>query len=79
MAVSDLRNLSHAMMANIRENLVWTFAFNIIGIPIAAGVLYPFTSWLLDPSFAAIAMILSSLCVLVNSLRMRHYNPERAW
>lgn len=72
MAVSDLRNLSHAMMANIRENLVWTFAFNIIGIPIAAGVLYPFTSWLLDPSFAAIAMILSSLCVLVNSLRMRH-------
>ena len=78
MAVSDLRNLSHAMMANIRENLVWTFAFNIIGIPIAAGVLYPFTSWLLDPSFAAIAMILSSLCVLVNSLRMRHYNPERA-
>ena len=77
-AVSDLRNLSHAMMANIRENLVWTFAFNIIGIPIAAGVLYPFTTWLLDPSFAAIAMILSSLCVLVNSLRMRRYNPERA-
>lgn len=75
--VSNLRNLSHAMMLNIKENLVWVFAFNIIGIPIAAGILYPFTSWLLDPSFAAIAMILSSLAVLLNSLRLRRYDPSR--
>jgi len=64
--------LSFETMKIIRQNLVWAFIYNIIGIPIAAGVLYPFFGILLNPEFAAAAMALSSVSVVSNSLRLRH-------
>jgi len=66
------RHLSRAVMRNIRQNLVWAFAYNALGIPIAAGVLYPFVGILLSPIIAAAAMSLSSVSVITNSLRLRH-------
>jgi Cu+-exporting ATPase len=66
------RNLSAATMTNIRQNLFLAFVYNVIGIPIAAGVLYPFTGWLLSPMIAAAAMTLSSLSVISNALRLRN-------
>ncbi len=63
--------LSHATMRNIRQNLVFAFAYNVIGIPIAAGVLYPSLGLLLSPIIAALAMSLSSVSVIVNALRLR--------
>ena len=63
--------LSRATMRNIRENLVFAFAYNAIGIPIAAGVLYPAFGILLSPIIAALAMSLSSVSVIVNALRLR--------
>ena len=66
-----LRKLSEAVMSNIRQNLFWAFAYNAIGIPVAAGVLYPFTGILLSPMVAAAAMSLSSVSVIANSLRLR--------
>jgi Cu+-exporting ATPase len=64
-------HLSRAMMRNIRQNLFFAFAYNALGIPIAAGVLYPFTGTLLDPMIAATAMSLSSVSVIANALRLR--------
>jgi Cu+-exporting ATPase len=64
------RRLARAVMANIRQNLFFSFLFNGIGIPLAAGVLYPFTGTLLSPMFAAAAMALSSLTVVANALRL---------
>ena len=58
-------------MAVIRENLIFAFAYNILGIPIAAGLLYPFFGILLSPMIAAAAMSLSSVSVIANSLRLR--------
>jgi cation transport ATPase len=58
-------------MRNIRQNLVFAFAYNVIGIPIAAGVLYPAFGLLLSPILAALAMSLSSVSVIVNALRLR--------
>jgi Cu2+-exporting ATPase len=65
------RKLSIAVMTNIRQNLFFAFFYNIIGIPIAAGLLYPFFGILLSPMLAALAMSLSSVSVIVNSLRLR--------
>ncbi|HEY4752964.1 MAG TPA: HAD-IC family P-type ATPase, partial [Candidatus Limnocylindrales bacterium] len=66
-------SLSRATMRNIRQNLFWAFAYNVILIPIAMGVLYPFTGMLLDPIFAAAAMALSSVTVVSNALRLRRF------
>jgi Cu+-exporting ATPase len=65
--------LSRATMANIRQNLFWAFAYNVILIPVAMGVLYPFTGLLLDPILAAAAMALSSVTVVSNALRLRGF------
>jgi P-type Cu+ transporter len=66
------RRLSQATMRNIRENLFFAFIYNAIGVPIAAGVLYPFFGWLLSPIFAAAAMSFSSVSVIANALRLRN-------
>ena len=65
------RNLSRMTMRNIRQNLVFAFAYNVIGIPVAAGVLYPLSGILLSPVVAALAMSLSSVSVIANALRLR--------
>jgi Cu+-exporting ATPase len=65
------RKLSRATMKNIRQNLFFAFIYNSVGVPIAAGVLYPIFGWLLSPIFAAAAMSLSSVSVIANSLRLR--------
>ena len=63
--------LSKLTIANIRQNLFWAFLYNTIGIPMAAGLLYPFTGQLMSPMLAALAMSLSSVCVVSNALRLR--------
>jgi Cu+-exporting ATPase len=65
------RKLSQATMRNIRQNLFFAFIYNLLGVPIAAGVLYPFFGWLLSPILAAAAMSFSSVSVIANSLRLR--------
>ncbi|MGA9027108.1 MAG: HAD-IC family P-type ATPase, partial [Steroidobacteraceae bacterium] len=69
--IARARALSHATMGNIRENLVLAFVYNVIGIPVAAGVLYPAFGILLSPIIAAAAMSLSSVSVIGNALRLR--------
>jgi P-type Cu+ transporter len=66
--------LSHAMMRNIRQNLFFAFIYNALGIPIAAGALYPLFGWLLNPMIAGAAMSLSSVSVIANALRLRRIN-----
>ncbi len=63
--------LSRRTMATIKQNLFWAFIYNVIGIPLAAGLFYPWTGWLLNPVFAGAAMALSSVSVVSNSLRLR--------
>ena len=65
------RRLSHATMRNIRQNLILAFVYNLAGVPIAAGVLYPVFGILLSPAIAAAAMALSSVSVVGNALRLR--------
>ncbi|MBL8360044.1 MAG: copper-translocating P-type ATPase [Rubrivivax sp.] len=71
MGIVRARTLSHATMKNIRQNLFLSFAYNVAGIPLAAGVLYPFFGLLLSPVVAAAAMALSSVSVIGNALRLR--------
>ncbi|MBI9032933.1 MAG: copper-translocating P-type ATPase [Bacteroidales bacterium] len=65
--------LSHETVKTIRQNLFWAFIYNIIGIPVAAGVLFPFTGFLLNPMIAGVAMSFSSVSVVMNSLRLRRF------
>jgi Cu+-exporting ATPase len=69
--VARARKLSHATMRNIRQNLFFAFAYNSLGVPIAAGVLYPFFGLLLSPILASAAMTFSSVSVITNALRLR--------
>ena len=69
--IAKARRLSRATMRNIRQNLVFAFAYNLAGVPIAAGVLYPVFGLLLSPMIAAAAMSLSSVSVIANALRLR--------
>ncbi|MEB3322571.1 MAG: copper-translocating P-type ATPase [Synechococcaceae cyanobacterium] len=68
--------LSRATLANIRQNLFFAFAYNVAGIPIAAGLLFPFTGWLLNPMLAGAAMAFSSVSVVSNALRLRRFRPR---
>jgi Cu+-exporting ATPase len=70
-AIARARTLSRATMRNIRQNLLFAFGYNALGVPVAAGVLYPFTGLLLSPMLAAAAMSLSSVSVIGNALRLR--------
>lgn len=63
--------LSRFTLSAIKQNLFWAFLYNILGIPLAAGILFPFTGWLLNPAFAGLAMALSSVSVITNSLRLK--------
>lgn len=78
MDIVDAAALSRATLRNIRQNLFWAFFYNAIGIPVAAGVLYPALQLTLDPMLAAAAMSLSSVCVVSNALRLRGWKAAPA-
>jgi P-type Cu+ transporter len=79
---SDLRQvvyafaLSKSVVINMKTNLFWAFIYNIVAIPLAAGVLFPFLGWLLSPIIAALAMAFSSVSVVLNALRLRRFKPN---
>jgi Cu+-exporting ATPase len=75
-AVAAAIRLSRATMRTIRQNLAWAFGYNLVLIPVAAGVLFPLTGWLLSPALAAAAMALSSVSVVTNSLRLRGFRTS---
>jgi P-type Cu+ transporter len=68
--------LSRATIRNIRQNLFFAFIYNVAGIPIAAGILFPFCGWLLNPIIAGAAMAFSSVSVVTNALRLRNFQPK---
>ena len=70
--------LSRATLTNIHENLFWAFFYNVIGIPLAAGIWYPLFGWKLNPMFGAAAMSLSSFCVVTNALRLNFFKLRDA-
>ena len=70
-AIAKAIRLSHATMRNVRQNLLFAFGYNTLGIPLAAGALYPFFGLLLSPMFAGAAMAFSSVSVVGNALRLR--------
>ncbi|MBX3403788.1 MAG: copper-translocating P-type ATPase [Phycisphaeraceae bacterium] len=74
-AVPQAIALSHATMRTIKQNLFWAFIYNVVGIPIATGALFPFTGWLLAPIIASAAMAFSSVSVVLNSLRLARSRP----
>lgn len=78
MDVARAIELSRATIRNIKQDLFWALFYNGIGIPLAAGVFFPLTGWQLSPMFGAAAMSLSSVCVVTNALRLRHFEPRVA-
>lgn len=75
-AVLTAIDLSHTTLRNIKQNLFWAFAYNLVGLPVAMGLLYIFGGPLMSPIFAAVAMSFSSVSVLLNALRLRRFNPS---
>lgn len=79
---SDLHQVAHALslskhvVINMKMNLFWAFIYNLVAIPLAAGLLFPFTGWLLNPMIAAAAMAFSSVSVVLNALRLRRFQPS---
>ncbi|MEY3867590.1 MAG: hypothetical protein RLZZ338_1481 [Cyanobacteriota bacterium] len=76
MGIVSAIELSRATMKNIRQNLFFAFIYNILSIPIAAGILYPLTGWLLNPIIAGGAMAMSSVSVVTNALQLRKFKPR---